>query len=175
IEKDILRLLINYGSKELEPQVRVADCVIRYFSENNISFSNPSNQIIFDFIKNAIQNSDNSHIPDINEMMSIDNEEAKNIIVTLASSQYSISKNWCKKGIYVQEEEEKLNDVWHSYMYEQLLAYINEQIEKNQHDIEKLEQTGDDDFLSLAELLSQRNNLNAVKKKLSVELNRIVR
>jgi hypothetical protein len=55
-------------------------------------------------------------------------------------------------------------------MYEQLLAYINEQIEKNQQEIDSCEDV-EQQFI----LLSKRNELNAVKKKLSAELNRIVR
>jgi DNA primase len=193
IEKDILRLLINYGSKEIETGLSVAECVVKYFTENSMSFSKAEHQKVFDYIKDALYGggvSDSGvggnvgddginggidvnggkHIPDVQELLSIEDEDVKNLVITLASSQYSVSDNWAKKGIYIQNEEERILDFWHSYMYEQLLAYINEQIEKNQQEIDALQDV-DDQFI----LLAKRNNLNAVKKKLSAELNRIVR
>jgi DNA primase len=215
IEKDILRLLINYGNKEIETGMSVAECVVKYFTENDMSFSKTEHQKIFDYIKDAlgvvsgsiangsgvavadgsgvavaggsgvavadgsgVAVADGSggavaggrHIPDVQELLSIEDDDVKNLVITLASSQYSISDNWAKKGVYIQSEEERILDFWHSYMYEQLLAYINEQIEKNQQEIDALQDV-DEQFI----LLPKRDNLNAVKKKLSLELNRTVR
>jgi DNA primase len=171
VEKDILWLLVNYGNKEIEPQLSVANCVIKFFTENEMSFSKPHYQKIFDFVKNACNDSENPHIPDVQEILSIEDEDVKNLVITLASSQYSLCyESWKKKGIYVQSEEERIIDFWNSYMYEQLLAYVNEKIEKNQ---QKIEQEEDEE--KQFSLLSERNQLNAMKKKLSEELNRIVR
>jgi DNA primase len=174
IEKDILRLLVNYGNKEIEKGVSVAECVIKHFTENEMSFSKAEYQKIFDYVKNAfngnIDGISSGHIPDVQELLSIEDDDVKNLVITLASSQYSVSDNWAKKGVYFQNEEDRILDFWHSYMYEQLLAYINEQIEKNQHEITASHDV-DEQFI----LLSKRNGLNMIRKKLSAELNRIVR
>ena len=174
IEKDILRLLVNYGNKEIEKGVSVAECVIKHFTENEMSFSKAEYQKIFDYVKNAFNGNiggiSSGHIPDVQELLSIEDDDVKNLVITLAASQYSVSDNWAKKGVYFQNEEDRILDFWHSYMYEQLLAYINEQIEKNQHEI-----TASHDVDEQFVLLSKRNGLNMIRKKLSAELNRIVR
>lgn len=180
-EKDIIRILLNHGDKELlikaknqeneevEVNVTVAFLIINDLTNEDFGFKNEIYQQIFQEFSDRIQE---ESIPDKNFFTNHENSKIRETAINLMSSPFTLSDNWDKMHhIYVpQEEDSKIleQSVRHSVLSFKLKK-TEEVLSLNAKEIK--EETEEDNLLIL--MLKQKTWLD-IKKAISAELGRIV-
>lgn len=116
-EKDILRLLISYGSKAIEIEVdaegeekqfqkiSVAQYIIISIQGDEVGFENPDYQVVFDF---CVEKLNAGTIPEHNEFTQHQNSTIAQFAIDVLTSKHDISENWQKHGVFPQSEESLL-------------------------------------------------------------------
>ena len=105
-EKEILRLLINYGNEKFlfeKEEITVAEMIINDLSADSISFSIPEFNILYTEIKKQ-NNSMN-----VNDFINHKNQNISDLVVNLVNIKHTISENWSQRhNIYTARENEKM-------------------------------------------------------------------
>ena len=161
-EKDIIRLLLNYGMEEIQLKeegesvtihtVRVGDFIVHDLLHDEISFSNPIYQTVFNEFADQVRE---GKLPDEQHFIRYPQEEIAQTAVDLLSSPYSLSKNWSdKKQISVLTEKQILTQV----VTTSLLSFKLKKVEKMIADNDR----------SLKASLSEEETIELMQKKLSL-------
>lgn len=178
-ERDIIRLLLNYGNKNVvvdgeetdeknqpvQIEIPLAALAIHELQHDNIVFENALyNSIYIEFV----QHLDNEKVPDYNYFISHENTAISYLTVDLISSPYFLS-NWEQHSIYTTMEE----DVLKKSLYHAVYALKSRRLEMMIHDIQKLlkENPPDEEMMTL---MQTQHQLLKTKKELNVLLGRIV-
>lgn len=176
-EKDIIRLLLNYGHEEILAQdpedesknilVKVGSFIIQDILKDEISFSIPVYKRIFDeFVRLYNEGS----LPDDQYFINHQDEEISLTTVNLVSSPYLLSKNWLeKKKISVLTEKQVLADAVTSSVLSFKLRKIEKLMAENQKAM-KTALTEEDAIL----LVQRQQFLIHIKKVISEKLGRII-
>lgn len=178
-ERDIIRLLLNYGNKNVvvdgeetdeknqpvQIEIPLAALAIHELQHDNIVFENALYHSIY---KEFVQHLDNEKIPDYNYFISHENTAISYLTVDLISSPYFLS-NWEQHSIYTTMEE----DVLKKSLYHAVYALKSRRLEMMIHDIQKRlkENPPDEEMMTL---LQTQHQLLKTKKELNVLLGRIV-
>jgi len=178
-ERDIIRLLLNYGEKEIvlefkdendQPQIMkttVALLIQHELSHDNIELENASYTTILSeyFLQlNSEKSLDNSHFTNHS------NENIQKIVVDLISAPYDLSKNWLERHhIIVQTEEMQLKQAVYHAIFSLKIKKVLKMISENQ---QQLKNTNDEEKIN--QLLEQQQRLTEAKKMFSAELGRII-
>lgn len=145
-EKDIIRLLMNYGNKTIEidtedeegkpikAEATVAELIISELSHDNLVLENLLYNIVYnEFVKQL----ENHIIPDYNYFLSMDNPAINSLTVDLVSTPYSLSK-WEDHSIFVVKEEDILKKSTFNAVYslkskklEIMIADIQKRLKEN--------------------------------------------
>ena len=117
-ERDIIRLLLNHGMKDIlftimnednheeESNVNVAVFIVSELNQDEIKFDNPLYQLIFDEYGSAIEKNE---LPDDMYFINHLNPEINKLAIDLISSPHTLSQNWSvKHNIHVPDETELL-------------------------------------------------------------------
>lgn len=116
LEKEVIRILIEYGEFEWEEDSTVAEFVL--FEIEDIQFKNENFQSILNLYRTADANNKTIHADDLIK------SEDKSIVKTLISitnSPYELSKNWQEKHeIFIETDKENL---YHSEVIFVLSSY----------------------------------------------------
>jgi DNA primase len=117
-EKEIIRLLLKYGSAELErikqsddkdeAVITVADYIINDFISDELSFDNPLYARIFEEFRIAVEQG-----VFLNDKQFIKNEDPaiSKLSADILSDSYQLSRIWINKQAYVETEDMKLKDI----------------------------------------------------------------
>ena len=178
-ERDIIRLLLNYGNKNVivdgaevddknEPiqvEISLAALIVHELQHDNIVLEN----ILYNSIYNEfVQQLDNEKVPDYNYFISHENTAISYLTVDLISSPYFLS-NWEQHSIYTTMEENVLK----KSLYHAVYALKSRRLEMMIHDIQKrLKENPPDE--ELMALMQTQHQLLKTKKDLNVLLGRIV-
>ena len=140
-ERDIIRLLINYGNHNLtidsedesgepiEAEVSAAYLMIHELQSDNIVIENLLyHSVFYEFV----QHQENGIVPDINFFISHDNGAVSSLTIDLISSPYTLS-NWEQHGIFPTKEE----DILKRSVYNAIYALKSRKLEMMIHDIQK--------------------------------------
>ncbi|MHC1706445.1 MAG: DNA primase [Bacteroidales bacterium] len=176
-EKDIIRLLLNYGREEILMhdvmdelvtfQVRVGEFIVMDLKKDALTFSNPLYQRIFDEFSFQLKE---NLIPDEKYFINHPDAEISKITVDLVSSPYALSKNWLeKKKITVVTEKQILADAVASSVLSFKLRKIEKMMSENQKIIKAA--LSEEEAIVLME---QQKFLTHVKKVISEKLGRII-
>ncbi len=178
-EKDIIRLLMNYGQQEIsfkvfnkdnieiENKVNLARFIIQDLVQDEIVFTNDLFHQVFEIYKKHI-NEDN--IPDEKIFINHEDEKISNLAIELMSSPHELSKNWeVKHRIQVTSEEDKLNIAVTTSVLSYKLRKVEQMITENREEIKK-----EENEKNMLILLEKQNHLLHVKQQISKELGRIV-
>ena len=174
-EKNLIRLLMNYGKQEIaikekqtkkEPEKRnIAELIVNEIKADEIKFNNISYQAIFDEFANTII--DNS-FPD--EMIFINHadEKIRKIASDMIISPYTLSKNWKEKyDILVLTEE--MQNILSQEVITSVFAFksnfVDEEITKKQKEL-KSTKNSDDIKILMQEIKKLKNVSNLINKKL---------
>jgi DNA primase len=180
-EKDIIRLLLNFGHKELDVKsineekeevtnkVSVAVCIVNDIVTEEFSFNNQAYQLIFNEYINAIEI---GNLPTDQYFTNHPDSIIRKTAINLLSSPYMLSDNWQEMHRISVPTEDKIivleQSVNHS-VFSFKLKKVEEMLAKNAKEIKEL--GNDEDFIILME---KQKRLIAAKKKISAALGRIV-
>ncbi len=174
-EREIIRLLLNYGNLEFrspnakkdkeETIVSVAEFIVNEIINDELELDNPVYRQIFEEIHQ--QTNSNNHL---NERYFINHpdENIRTLSADLLSLSYDLSKIWKKHESYVEPEDMKLKEI----IPETLIAFKNKKIMQAIRETQDLlrsaqEKKKQDDI----EILQERFIiLNRLKKKLAKDL-----
>lgn len=178
-ERDIIRLLLNYGDKtvlvegeELDEhkksipvEISVAALLIHELEHDHITLENPVYHTIY---KEFTEQLNNDLIPDYNYFINHENTDVAYLTVDLISSPYALSK-WEQHQIYPTVEENILK----KSLYHAIYALKSRKLEMMIHNIQnKLkEQPPEEELMAL--MLTQHQLIEA-KKIFNALLGRII-
>lgn len=162
-ERDIIRLMINYGMKEMElgedeEPVKLADFVASEILEDELTFDNELYQNVFDQYLNLLSE-DGSRDP-VNELILSSNQQIQSVVVNLLSSPYDLHK-WESKSIQVQTEEMQLFRSVREAIYAFKVRKIEQIVTQLRTELEELQNSGEDFILKLREIYE----IEKVKRK----------
>ncbi|MGF1584522.1 MAG: DNA primase [Bacteroidales bacterium] len=161
-EREILRLLINHGTKELFPlndenienHISVASFIIYELERDELELSNPVyNQII----KECKELITNNTIPDIKIFTNHPEAAVSHAAADLLSTSYDISRIWKRKETYIETEEDKLKEIVPSAVLAYKSFLIRQELKETE---EKLRKAGNDESLLLQQRYMILKNAN---------------
>ena len=172
-ERELVKLLLLYGSEMLvnrytneegetvEEQESVAQMIVDDLINDEITFIDPVNRIVFDAFDHAL---DTEELPNDQYFTSHENEQVAQLAIDLLTSPYKLDQ-WEKHGIFVKREEDMLMTAVKSA----LLRYKDQIIDSKRKEIEK----------QLKEEQDPDNQLILLKKKkhwddLRVQINKVL-
>ncbi|GAB3896708.1 DNA primase [Spirosoma agri] len=103
-EEECIRLLINYGARELEPGITLCQYILSELHE--IEFQTSPFDLILTLFREAFQRGEILTAGDFMNRRSQDEIEIQNKAIHLTTPRYEISEGWLKHEIYVPSEEE---------------------------------------------------------------------
>ena len=179
LEKDIIRLLVNYGDVEVvfhqksekeeeeEVVITTAEYIIHTLENDEIKFENSIYQKIFNHYSSWVHEEIKI---DVKKLFLNTDIEVVETVVSLSSNKYELSLNWKEKhNIYVSTEDMKLKFA----LEHSVLALQLKKIEINIQEIqEKLKGIDDDEEMVI--LLTSQLTFIELKKMISDKLNRII-
>jgi DNA primase len=160
-ERDIIRLLINYGTKNIlidseddegkpiQLGVSAAYLIVHELQQDHIIFENPIYKTIYnEFIEQLEKNT----VPDYNYFINYNNTDINILTVDLISSPYSLS-NWEQHSIYITKEE----DILKKSLLNAVYALKSRRLEIMIHEIQKKlkENPPEEEFLTLMQTHQQ--------------------
>ncbi len=181
-EKDVIRLLLNYGQSEIEFEevdenkrkikipVNVATFIVNDLTRDDISFSNPTYQKIFDEYGEFISNED---IQDEKFFINHTSRKVSSTAIDLLTSPYELSDKWeIVARIEVLTEAKLLkNSVVHSVLSFKAKK-IEQLIAENQQTLKQVEQ--EERYEEIPELLKKQQDLKTISKDINKQLGRVI-
>ncbi|HSH66342.1 MAG TPA: toprim domain-containing protein [Bacteroidia bacterium] len=176
-ERDIVRLLINYGNKNvlidsedeegktIQMPISAAYLIIHELQHDNIVLEN----LLYNSIFNEfVQQLENDHVPDYSFFINHDNPAISSLTVDLISSPYTLS-NWEQHSIYITQEE----DILKKSVLNAVYALKNRRLEIMISDIQKRlkEDLPEDEMITL---MQTHHQLLEAKRTFSYLLGRII-
>ena len=140
-ERELVKLLLLYGSEMLvdrhidennqmvEEQVSVAQMIIDDLLNDEITFTDPVNRVIFDTYDQALNTGE---LPNDQYFITHDNEQVSQLAIDLLTSPYKLDQ-WERHGIFVKREEDTLLTAVQSA----ILRYKDQIIDARRKEIEK--------------------------------------
>lgn len=177
-ERDVIRILLNYGTKEIElPEdnedgdsamvpVNIAQFIHSEIGSDNITFENKIYRSIFNEYSEFLSRME---LPDSKHFINHENPEISAAAVDFFSNPYSLSDNWETHMIYVSTEEADLKKAVFKSIYSFKISKLMQLIVETQ---ERLKQIDSDE--EIMALLEQQKLLSEAKKQISNELGRVV-
>jgi DNA primase len=174
-EKDIVRLLVDYGLKEIEieqnddekslQKITVAQYIIINIQNDGVKFENPIYQEVVDY---CIAQLNAGKIPSHSDFIQHENKSINQFAIDALSSQHELSPNWKNHGVYPQTEEELLQKgVIHTvdaFKLSKIKKLIRETSEQLKLDINQ------ENFI---ELMKRLKKLKSVEVQLNAKLGRV--
>lgn len=176
-ERDLIRLLINYGNKLIEVDAEddegrhiktestVAELIIHELQSDNIVLEN----IVYNTIYNEfIEKINNHEVPDFNYFVHHPNQSICFLAVDLMSTPYNLS-NWEAHNIFISKEEDDLKRSAYNVVYSLKSRRIEIMIEDIQKRLK--DNTNEEEYIELIQL---HQSLLHAKKQFNNLLGRIV-
>ena len=181
-EREIIRLLLQYGKEEIKLErekkdedgntytenisVTIGKYLVAAIRADDLTFNNAVYQMIFDEYNQKL-----SHGQDVDEKDFINHEmeQVRSTSADLLSSPYELSENWEKKRIYVNQEDSRLNMLVDSSLLSFKIKKIESKMSSIQQQIKDNTSEEDQEFL-LRELYGLKN----ISRKFNADLSRII-
>ncbi len=164
-ERDVLRVLLEYGARSFDKENTVAAYVVEQCS--SYEFENAGFAAIFRYFEEALARGET---PRVEELSHHRDKEIQELAVSLMSMSREVSENWDKMHDIVVEEKEAVyrNDA-RSAVTRLLLRQVRREIEKNRRELAREK---DEDQILL--LLDVRQKLKAQELELTERLNTVI-
>ena len=172
-EKELLRLLIRYGSEVLtretdketgiETVTTVADYIISQITDDELEFED---QVFASIFSEITFNVSQGLFPGEKHFVHHQDPAISSVVVDMLTEQYTLSTIWGKHGAYVETEEMKIKEM----VPETVLKFKSDKIKKMQKELRKeiAEASGDD--AKIAELQERYKAMTSLQKKISTGL-----
>ncbi|MBR1766127.1 MAG: DNA primase [Bacteroidales bacterium] len=177
-ERHLAQLLLNFGDRTLsytipaddgslqEVSYTVAQAIVGDIHSDDLSFSDPLCQKVFDYYSDTLERGDT---PDASFFVTADDEALRSFAISLMLETFRISDSWRAKNIFVPTVEDNLQ----TDLTESLLAFklkcINDRIADNATRLRKA--ASDDDITAI---LEEKRNLVDIRNKLGCALHRVI-
>jgi len=177
-EKEVMRLLVNYGDKQIDletineqkekitQQINIAQYIVVSVKNDEIQFNNSVHQEIFDYYAAQLGIGKTLSHTDFTQH---ENNKISQFAIDIFSSQYELSPNWMGHGVYPVTEEQLLSKGVINTVYAFKLSKLTQSILENQEQLKA--ETDTDKSL---ELMKELINLQKVKQQLADKLGRII-
>ena len=169
-ERELLRLLIRYGSEVLmretdqetgtETVTTVADYIISQIKEDELDFEDPLFATIFSEITFNVSQ---GLVAGDRHFVHHPDPAISTIAVDMLTEQYTLSSIWRSRGAYVETEEMKVREI----VLDTVLKFKSDKIKMMQKEIRRaiIEAAGDDE--KVAELQARYKAMTSLQKKIS--------
>ena len=181
-EREIIRLLLQYGNNEIYFEKKTTDNTGQTHTENirvavgrylvsaiktdDLSFNNAVYQMIFDeYHRMLSQEMDVDEKDFINHEM----EQVRSTCADLLSSPYELSENWETKRIFVNKEDKQLNMLVDSSLLSFKIKKIEAELAVIQQKLKQTEAAEDQELL-----LREMHDLKSISIKFNKDLSRII-
>ena len=174
-EKDLLRILLNYGDKNIsllneqneEVEVNVAQFIVHEIQRDEMEFSKPEFATLLEKIE-AMLGEDNW---DLSEIINHSDPKVSSITADLLASRYELHK-WDSHQIVVPSEQDKLKRAVEGSMYAFKLKNVAKMKAENRQELKIAQEAKDDS--KMMELLKNQITLDQIVASLSKPSGRII-
>ena len=164
-ERDIVRLLLEYGDKEMEDGLTVTEFILSEL--NDFEFENPLYQQISDIFHEQLEQ---GVVPEQKFFVNHPDPVIATNAINLVTDAYEISKNWEKKHeIVIPDRGANFKKDVQSAILRLQLKRVNGYIKRN---IDEMRATKNDD--ELRKLMTVRVELDRMKSTLADKLNTVI-
>lgn len=175
-EKDIVRLLLNYGNHDIQVKVlrededtgkeqeeevlvSVGSFIIHDIINDDLNFLDQTYQEIFDMCTEMLEENDEINI---HQLTQHESDKMRSTIADLLTEKYELHE-WDKREIYVSTEDMKLQKAVQGALYSFKTKKIEHLIHENQQELKKAYSKGED----ILPILEAQTQLEKVKIELS--------
>tara|TARA_B110000091_G_scaffold214422_1_gene267744 strand:+ start:1650 stop:3614 length:1965 start_codon:yes stop_codon:yes gene_type:complete len=179
-EKDLLRILINYGDqnitveqesekeeKEEEVEVGVAPYVLHELANDDLKMSNPEHTEILNALIEMVE----KDAWNVQSILHHENPKISNLAAGLITSKYELAK-WELRQIRVADETKKLKRAVDSALYSFKSKLVAVLISNNRLEIKTAQEN--DDYEQTLVLLKQQTRYDEIKASLSKPIGRVI-
>jgi DNA primase len=181
-EKDIIRLLLTYFRENIEFEeqdehahpitvpVNVAKFIVDDLNNDDIKFTNPVYQKVFDEYAGFLSRED---LPDEKYFINHSSKKLSSAVIDLLTSPYELSENWeLVARIEVITETRRLKDAVVNSLLSFKAKKIEQLIAESQLEIKKAEE--EEKYEAISDLLQKQKDLKTISKAINKQLGRIV-
>ncbi|MEZ5197866.1 MAG: toprim domain-containing protein [Bacteroidales bacterium] len=181
-ERDIIRLLLNYGQSEIEFEVEdenkrkttfavsVAGFIVNDINRDDIKFTNENYQKIFNEFAGLIAD---EKLPDEKYFINHESKKIASTAIDLLTSPYELSDQWeLKARIEVTRETEKLKDAVFNSVLSFKAKKIEQLISEKQSALKQVEEEGKQE--EIIEIIKSLQELKAISRNINGQLGRII-
>jgi DNA primase len=161
-EKEIIRLLLNFGQEKVDESVTITNYLINELSD--IEFETEHFKLVFNFYKQNQQANIN-----FIDILNIVPEIFRNDITSLVTNKFEISKNWANFNVETKTEHDVLGKALKMAIYRIKWKYVKEELRKNTDELQKL--TSDDEINAHLEIYM---HLKATERIIAKELGVVI-
>jgi DNA primase len=179
-ERDIIRLLINFGNREINFEVvdeeqntqtvttTVAERIHFEITTDHLLFENKNYELIF---AEVAQHLADEKVPDVNYFTQHHDPLIQQLAIDMVSNKYELSQHWERHHINVQTEEMVLKQSVYSALFSLKNTKVMKLISENQQQLKEFKDLNEE---SLQALIEQQQALLEAKKHFSLQLGRII-
>ncbi len=165
-EEEFCRLMVNYGTQELEPGVTLAQYLL--YEIGTLAFETPVYQRILAHARAAFERQE---VPDAQEYLMHPDEEIRQESINLVTQRYSLSENWkTQHDIDIVDEADILDRMAHTNLLRLKKAFNDQRMETVKQALGHTSDAAEQDAL-----LGQFMEMKRIDKALSGELGIVVR
>lgn len=177
-EKHLIALLLNYGDRPIDLQVKsedgttqtisypLAELVVNDLVADELSFSDPLCQRIFLHFEESFNRGETF---DASYFITVDDEQLRSFAISLMLDTYRISDSWRTKQVFVPSIEDNLQ----TDLMESILSFkvkcLDDRIAAN---AQRLRSAGGDDEMYAA--LQEKKQLVDLRRQLGLALHRVI-
>lgn len=183
-EKEIIRILLNHGDKEISFEVenedkhmetvssKVMQYVVQDILEDKLDFENPQCKAIFETFAGALKT---GFAPGKQTFLNHPDEKIKTLAIDMQTTPYTFSSNWeDRHRIYVSSEEEVLKTVVIEAVYSFKLKKLEKMIMANQKLMKDQAESDAPNQETLLKLMETDRSLKTIRSAFARALNRVV-
>lgn len=166
-EKNLVRVLLEYGTREWNEQTRIAD----YIFHSPINFNLIRNETIRDILSQYKSILESGQVPDSKDFLYHSDPEVSKLAVNVVFTPYEVSENWKKQyRIEVPDREalfrEDADSVINYLLQKMILRLVNENLQ---------ELKAATDMVEMEKLMKVNNQLVDLKKEIYARTGTVVR
>lgn len=170
-EKDILRLMLNYGlqiievdsldenDEEITVKIKLAEFVMEEILEDELTFDTPILQEAFSLYAEQIKI--NPEKDPVIYLSNFDNTTVRELVVDLVTERYALH-NWSKQNIEVLTEQDRIFRAVRDALYAFKARKITDIIEEKRSVLKAMDKNSD----NLIPLLTQIKDLDEIRRQL---------
>lgn len=177
-ERHLIQLLLNHGNQTLiqtvpsddgttqEYTYTVAQAIVSELLADELSFTDPLCQRIFDYFANALAQ---EQVPDASYFITVDDEALRTFAISLMLDTFRISDTWRQKQVFVPTLEDNIQTDLSETILSFKLKCVADRIADNAR---RFREVKDDNEMML--LLAEKKQLIDLRRQIGQALHRVI-